>query len=66
MNSVLYFAIDSLNGVLNDIEICYALVFLVQVSEMFQEINPKVMCILIGYKQKWFKGQFTYCSNILT
>ena len=65
MVSVLYFAVDSLNGVLNDIEICYALVFLVKVSEMFQEIKPEVICILTGYKEKWFKGQNTYFKKNL-
>ena len=56
MDSVLYFGVDYSNGVLENIEICYAFVFLVKLSEVFPEIKPKVTRIISGFKDQWFKG----------
>ena len=66
MDSVLYFAVDYSNGVLADIEICYAFVFLVKLSEVFQEIQPKITMIITGFRDQWFKGRQICKSYIST
>ena len=56
VDSVLYFAVDVSNRVLNDIEICFAFVFLVKLADIFPEIKSKVSNVISGFKQKWLRG----------
>ena len=47
----------SING-LNEIEVSFALLFLVNLAEVYQELQPHVTNKMRKHKRSWFKSMF--------